>query len=165
MPSGGEDEGGEGGGNKFFKGTGDHCNGTHHHADVSSPSHHHHSQHHHQHHPERKICGVAAISVGADSGILGDINPSMSTLNNVTNNCCSDCGTHDRKGRKGSNGRKGGQSGRDSRCKKKHCEDHEIKSHEVSPLLNKNTAPSTYGSGNNLNHQPTPQSQLWTVKV
>lgn len=160
MPSGGEDEG-EGGGKKLFKGTGD-CNGTHH-GNISSPSHH---SEHHQHHPERRICGVAAISVGADSGILGDINPSMSTLNNVTNNCCCDCGTHDRKRRKGSNGRKGGQSGRDSKCKKKHCEDHEIKSHEVSPLLNKNTAPSTYGSGNNLNHQqPTSQSQLWTVKV
>lgn len=106
-------------------------------------------EHHHSRSPaiqrQTNSNGIAAISVGADSGILGDINPSMSTLDR----CC------DKKSSKN------GTSSRRNRMKNNDAPD-SVNNHEVSPLLKKDIIPSTYGSGSHLNQI---QPQLWTVKV
>lgn len=112
------------------------CNQVHHHSKSPTT--------HHSTNPN----GIAAISVGTDSGILGDIDPSMSTLNR----CCDK--KFSRNGQ--SSGRSLGSKMRNNNASGS------IKSHEVSPLLKRDTIPSTYGSGNNLNQI---QPQLWTVKV
>lgn len=138
MPSCGEDDP-ESGNKLLNRGHGD-CNGIHQRSKPTSP----------HPHPETRVNGVAAISVGADSGILGDINPSMSTLNH-----CCDLG-----GKKFCSSKNEQNNCRNSKCKKKHC-DPVVNSQEVSPLLS--AAPSsTYGSGNDLKKV---QPQLWTVKV